>query len=72
MEPGSAGLPSRSALWCGPSWPSSCWCHPGTRSFSVVIVVGLLVAGGLFFLFMLKIDREVLEAEPGDVGAFKH
>ncbi|MET9893109.1 hypothetical protein ABZZ47_23420 [Streptomyces sp. NPDC006465] len=45
---------------------------PRDALVSVVIVVGLLVAGGLFFLFMLKIDREVLEAEPGDVGAFKH
>ncbi|MER5468193.1 amino acid permease [Streptomyces sp. NPDC002685] len=39
---------------------------------SVVIVVGLLVAGGLFFLFMLKFDREALDTEPGDVSAFKH
>ncbi|MFD9467477.1 hypothetical protein [Streptomyces sp. NPDC060027] len=38
----------------------------------VVIVVGLLVAGGLFFLFMLKFDRAALETEPGDVGAFKY
>ncbi|MER5386060.1 amino acid permease [Streptomyces sp. NPDC002688] len=45
---------------------------PRDALVSVVIVVGLLVAGGLFFLFMLKFDREVLEAEPGDVGAFKH
>ncbi|MFD2689378.1 APC family permease [Streptomyces phyllanthi] len=38
----------------------------------VVIVAGLLVAGGLFFLVMLKRDREALESEPGDGDAFTH
>jgi amino acid transporter len=45
---------------------------PREALVSVVIVVGLLVAGGLFLLFMLKFDREALETEPGDVSAFKH
>ncbi|WP_329299641.1 amino acid permease [Streptomyces sp. NBC_00659] len=45
---------------------------PREALVSVVIVVGLLVAGGLFLLFMLKFDREVLETEPGDLSAFKH
>ncbi|MFD9226065.1 hypothetical protein ACFWDI_40090 [Streptomyces sp. NPDC060064] len=44
---------------------------PREALVSVVIVVGLLLAGGLYFLFMLKFDRESLEAEPGDVSAFK-
>uniref|UniRef100_A0AAU3HVG6 Amino acid permease n=1 Tax=Streptomyces sp. NBC_01393 TaxID=2903851 RepID=A0AAU3HVG6_9ACTN len=45
---------------------------PREALVSVVIVVGLLAAGGLYFLFMLKLDREALETEPGDVSAFKH
>ncbi|MEU9176971.1 amino acid permease [Streptomyces sp. NPDC048550] len=45
---------------------------PGEALVSVVIVVGLLLAGGLFFLVMLKFDREALETEPGDAGAFMH
>ncbi|MER5397668.1 amino acid permease [Streptomyces sp. NPDC002599] len=45
---------------------------PREALVSVVIVVGLLAAGGLYFLFMLKFDREGLETEPGDMSAFKH
>ncbi|WP_406354512.1 APC family permease [Streptomyces sp. NBC_00658] len=45
---------------------------PREALVSVVIVVGLLAAGGLYFLFMLKFDREALDTEPGDVSAFKH
>jgi hypothetical protein len=32
----------------------------------VLIVLGLMVVGGLFFLGMLLFDREALESEPGD------
>ncbi|MET9903156.1 amino acid permease [Streptomyces sp. NPDC006446] len=45
---------------------------PREALVSVVIVVGLLAAGGLYFLFMLRFDRGALETEPGDVGAFKY
>ncbi|MEY2248583.1 APC family permease [Streptomyces sp. BF23-18] len=45
---------------------------PREALVSVVIVAGLLAAGGLFLLFMLKFDREALETEPGDVSAFRH
>ncbi|MGW1544402.1 APC family permease [Streptomyces sp. NPDC002309] len=45
---------------------------PREALVSVVIVVGLLVAGGVFFLLMLKFDREALETEPGDMSAFNH
>ncbi|MER7466670.1 hypothetical protein [Streptomyces sp. NPDC097981] len=38
---------------------------------SVVIVADLLLVGGLFFLGMLKLDREALETEPGDMSAFR-
>jgi hypothetical protein len=41
---------------------------PREAFVSVVIVVGLLLAGGLFFLVMLKVDRQALETEPGDVS----
>ncbi|WP_433572114.1 APC family permease [Streptomyces sp. CA-251247] len=43
---------------------------PPEALVSVVIVVGLLVAGGLFFLVMLRFDRQALETEPGEAGAF--
>ncbi|MCP2289646.1 APC family permease [Nocardia amikacinitolerans] len=38
----------------------------------VLIVAGLLVTGGLFFLALLIFDREALETEPGDVSVFEH
>ncbi|MFF4231669.1 APC family permease [Streptomyces sp. NPDC001820] len=41
---------------------------PREALVSVVIVVGLLLAGGLFFLVMLKFDRQALETEPGEVS----
>jgi hypothetical protein len=37
-----------------------------------VIVVGLLIVGGLYLLFLLLFRREVLETEPGDVSVFTH
>ncbi|WP_351234499.1 amino acid permease [Streptomyces sp. NPDC002133] len=44
---------------------------PREALVSVMIVVGLLLVGGLFFLAMLKFDRQALETEPGDVSAFE-
>ncbi len=38
----------------------------------VLIVVGLLVLGGVYFVGLLKFNREVLETEPGDVSVFEH
>ncbi|MFJ2596785.1 hypothetical protein [Streptomyces erythrochromogenes] len=38
---------------------------PGQALVPVVVVAGLLVRGGLFFLGMLLFDREALETEPG-------
>ena len=35
-----------------------------------LIVLGLIVLGGLYFVTLLFTNREVLEAEPGDEGAF--
>ncbi|MEU2156801.1 hypothetical protein ABZ532_17595 [Streptomyces sp. NPDC019396] len=45
---------------------------PREALVSVVIVVGLLLGGGLFFLILMVFDREALETEPGDASAFKH
>ncbi|MCO6007165.1 amino acid permease [Actinoallomurus purpureus] len=45
---------------------------PATAFVPVLIVVGLLLAGGLFLLGLLIFDREVLETEPGDVSVFTH
>jgi ABC-type enterobactin transport system permease subunit len=38
----------------------------------VTIVVGLLVAGGFYFLWLLISNREALDTEPGDVDVLKH
>ena len=32
----------------------------------------LLALGGVYFVGLLKFNREVLETEPGDVSVFKH
>jgi amino acid transporter len=44
---------------------------PATAFVPTLIVVGLLVAGGLFLLGLLMFNREALETEPGDVSVFK-
>jgi amino acid transporter len=41
---------------------------PHQAHVPVLIVVGLVLAGGAFFLLMLTVDRQSLEAEPGDVN----
>ena len=43
---------------------------PGGALVPDLIVVGLIVAGGLYFAKMLVFSREVLESEPGDPDAF--
>jgi amino acid transporter len=45
---------------------------PATAFVPTLIVVGLLVAGGLFLLGLLMFDREALETEPADVSVFRH
>jgi hypothetical protein len=37
-----------------------------------LIVVGLILGGGLFFLGLLIFNREALETEPGDAELFTH
>jgi amino acid transporter len=43
---------------------------PGDALVPDLIVVGLIVAGGVYFAKMLIFNREVLETEPGDADAF--
>jgi hypothetical protein len=43
---------------------------PGTARVPVLIVVGLLVAGGLFLLGLLTSNRDALETEK--VSVFRH
>ncbi|MFK0265171.1 APC family permease [Streptomyces angustmyceticus] len=45
---------------------------PAEALVPALIVVGLLLAGGLFFLCLLRFNREALETEPGDMDVFQH
>ncbi|MGZ8748471.1 MAG: APC family permease [Mycobacterium sp.] len=45
---------------------------PPSARVPIVIVVGLFLIGGLYFLKLWKFDRGVLETEPGDTEMFKH
>ena len=45
---------------------------PSEALVPVVIVVGLLILGGLYFGYLLRFRREVLQTEPGDVSVFKY
>ncbi len=40
---------------------------PGAALVPVLIVIGLLLVGGLYFLGMLMFDRKSLWTEPGDI-----
>ena len=39
---------------------------------AVLISVGILIAGGLYFAYLFISNREVLETEPGEADVFKH
>lgn len=45
---------------------------PSGAAVPVLIVIGLLLAGGLFFLGLLTVRRDALETQPGDASVFKH
>lgn len=45
---------------------------PAEAITPVLVVVGLLIGGGRYFVGLLVFNREVLETEPGDVSVFKH
>jgi amino acid transporter len=39
---------------------------------AVLISIGILVAGGVYFAYLFIAKREVLESEPGEADVFKH
>jgi hypothetical protein len=43
---------------------------PGEARVPDLIVAGLIVAGGMYFLGMLIFNRGLLETEPGDADLF--
>jgi amino acid transporter len=43
---------------------------PSDARIPGLIVLGLIAAGGLYFVTMLTTNREVLDTEPGEPGAF--
>ena len=45
---------------------------PPEARTAVLIAIGVLLAGGLYFVYLLVTNREVLETEPGDIDVFKH
>jgi amino acid transporter len=45
---------------------------PAEALIPVLIVVGLLLAGGVYFAYLWVYNRKVLETEPGDIKVFEH
>jgi amino acid transporter len=45
---------------------------PSSARVPIVIVGGLFLLGGLYFLKLWKFNRDVLESEPGDLDVFQH
>jgi amino acid transporter len=45
---------------------------PPSARVPIVIVLGLTLLGGLYFLKLWKFNRAVLETEPGKIDVFKH
>jgi amino acid transporter len=45
---------------------------PAEALVPVLIVVGLLLVGGVYFAYLWVRNREVLETEPGDLKVFEH
>jgi hypothetical protein len=45
---------------------------PAEALIPVLIVVGLLLAGGVYFAYLWVHNRKVLETEPGDIKIFEH
>jgi amino acid transporter len=45
---------------------------PAEALIPVLIVAGLLLAGGVYFAYLWVCNREVLATEPGDIKVFEH
>lgn len=45
---------------------------PPEARTAVVITIGILLAGGAYFLYLFVTNRDVLETEPGEADVFKH
>jgi len=45
---------------------------PAEADVPILIVIGLLLAGGLYFIAMLIFDRKSLEGEPGEASALEY
>ena len=45
---------------------------PPEAMTSVLISIGILLLGGVYFAYLLITNRDVLESEPGEMEAFKH
>ena len=45
---------------------------PPEAHTAVFIAIGIVLAGGVYFGYLLMTNREVLETEPGDIDVFKH
>jgi hypothetical protein len=45
---------------------------PPEAMTSVLISIGIVILGGLYFAYLLITNRDVLESEPGEMEAFKH
>lgn len=45
---------------------------PAEARSAVFISLGLLLAGGVYFAYLLIVHRDVMETEPGDADVFKH
>jgi amino acid transporter len=52
--------------------PVSVLVAPAEALVPVLVVAGLLIGGGLYFVGLLVFNREVLQTEPGDVNAFMY
>jgi len=45
---------------------------PSQALTAVLISIGILLIGGVYFAYLLIANREVLESEPGEMDVFKH
>jgi amino acid transporter len=64
-------LPVAVAALCWLAFALFALVTPGDASVPALVVVGLILAGGIYFAYMLIFNREVLDTEAGeDIGAY--